>query len=257
MIKNRYRIIGIGFAIFLGATTMSFAQKRLTTALKANVGFSGFEKKTLSEYRMSISTDKVKPLNSFSFGFENSIYVNKKRNISFSIEYLYGFSAFEKLHIYEAYNSITEKIVSEHVESLKINKHSLLFPIKLNFEYKKFLLGAGIVNHLNLLANSNYVYTIEDLELNEKGVVWEDKVKASKAKKSFELGSVYLDRKLEFQYVINLGFSISPKYKIGIEYMDYLTENNINHIFWSEDIVQHNIYSINKNMASIYFTLII
>lgn len=249
------KIFTIGCFILSCCSTVGYTQNQFKVGLKTNIGLSGIGKQTQEVYRKSISTDKLCSKPSFSYGVVNSFYFEPKKILSISIECLYNYSEFEELHIYEAFNTRIQNISTEHVESRKVSRHNLLFPIKFNFEYKKFLLSGGIVNTINLISNSNYIYTIEDLISGTKGINYEYNLKATSAKKSTELGSIYLDKIYDFQFVIEVGYNISTKHKIGIEYMNYLSKNNINHIFWSEDVTIHNKYSVQTNMASICYTL--
>ncbi len=239
------------FLITSICSTNLYAQSRFSTAVKLNLGVTGLKTNTEFIHRQSVSTDKISPNIAFSIGLMNSLFLDKKRRFSVSLEYLYNYSSFSKVQTYLAYNTITEAFSQEHTERQAFRNHQIFVPIKFNYQLGKFTFSSGIVNTFSLLSSLDYDWKIKEADSDIAITVSSISISTNRFKEAMEIESVYFDRRYNLQYVFEVRFDISDRLKIGMEYMDFLTENNIHHFFWAGDVVGHSIYSNQNNSLAL------
>ncbi|HMR88372.1 MAG TPA: hypothetical protein PKD51_09465 [Saprospiraceae bacterium] len=193
------------------------AQSKTRLGIKFNGGAYGVN-----------NTDENQDLgNFFSIGLTSQSFLGSEEKISFGVDFLYNHTAFStKMVPYSAFKPIGSY-------SMK----NVLVPIKLNYHFKKATFTAGFINSIILEAK----YQNDDVELKD-GDLYQFG--------NEEVKLAYLDKKYDLQALLGASFTISNKFKIGVETSFYFSENEFKH----RVNPQYFFYGKNMNFSSLSWT---
>ena len=222
-IKMRKSIILV--VLILISNLLYSQESRFSIGVRSNFGIHGidppFRWETKKEALSRIDIGIIKPKINFSSAilFRYSLVESIKMNLNLTLEFGYDFSTLRKeWHFRSGYDEEFFTYSDEVRIIHELKSHHLIAPVKINFEFGKFIYSMGLIGSRVLSASVDRTKrsrgNVGSSTWIDEEVIWKANTKESEIR---EYNSPYLTNYTGLEGTIGIGYYLSDKIIIGMD----------------------------------------
>ncbi len=210
----------------------ALSQSRFSFGVKADVGLAGIEPEKFQMKQSSELTTSYTPGLSASMGLVGAYYFDQQKRLGVSVGLLSNSSTYtlQETHKVPAISSSPE-LRGESNSSNRFKLVNLLAPVKLTYRFEKASFSLGLLNTWHLFADlkeqSRFRNINPDTEWEEEFMFETSTGEVTVSDGGFFKTTMTFESRYTPQILLGVAFEISNTLSIGLEYTDYLRDNNL------------------------------